>query len=566
MRWDLKDLFLNYQAYQDEMERLISDINSCSMKLNKVSDIFPKYIEKIWEWKSNLGKMEIYANLTYYLDIHNPLCIERKKEMELHYSELMSKIQDYEKKIMQYELEEVLDFLNQHPNYSMYIRYVKQLYSHQTYQEVLKENQDTLNSYILAYNSLRNQMNFGTILVDGEENVLTFQNLRSYQVHENRSLRKSVFEQIISTFHEKHDTLFSYLQHIFEERVLIAKEKGYPTIRSSKLAELELSESFYFQLLDSCHRHLYLFQKYFTLKLASIQNPCSYDCAMPMVSSISSSFSFSEVVSMMDEIFLLFGTDYLSHFHSCLSNGHLDTNVDLKKHPTIVFTWYGYSFLQYRDTFLDAKNLVHEIGHMMNDVLSISHNPFIYSISSDFIGEIVALVHETLFLRYLMEHAKTKEEKIYYLSKEIENYVSSVFRPMMFQEFEDYLAESLSCSTYEDCCSYYENLLNKYYGNCISNLSSLSEEWIQYDKYYRVSYYSFSYASGKLIANFISHSLLNGNLSGTDFMEFLKSGSSKSAEELLQMIHISLNDPSIFDQGFEFFKQDLTLLEELLHT
>mgnify|MGYP005790776337 FL=1 len=42
-------------------------------------------------------------------------------------------------------------------------------------------------------------------------------------------------------------------------------------------------------------------------------------------------------------------------------------------------------------------------------------------VSTVFVGETSSIVNEILLNRYLYQKAETKEEKIYYLSKEIEN-------------------------------------------------------------------------------------------------------------------------------------------------
>lgn len=563
MKWNLEKLFFDSRDYQKEMNRLKQDIEKYQHKERKISEIFPDLIEKIWEWKSRLGKLEVYANLTYYQNITSSFFIERKKALEIFKLTMLEKINRFENTILCYEQEEVFQFLKKNPEFFIYLRYIEQFYFNQSDNILFQENFNTLQALILDYNSLRNQMEFGTIIVDGETVPLRFQNLRTYQIHDDRNVRKCVFEQVMKSFHNKKDVMYSYLQKIFQQRKFMSNKKN-SSIRSMELLKSELSEEFYFHLIDSCHRHISLLQKYLSLKLSSFSDHCSYDLALPIQKDMICSFSIQEAMELISQSVKVLGSCYESALQECIDSGHIDTIISEEKHPTIVFTWYGYSFLQFRESFVDVKNLSHEIGHMMNDIFSIQELPFVYAISSDFIGEIAAIVNETLLLRYLILTAKTKEEKIFYLSKEIENYVSSVFRPMMFQEFEDYLTEFISSVSYEECCDFYEKLLFTYYGDCICNRKDLREEWLQYDKYYRVSYYSYTYASGKLLSNLIVHNLMNGTLSSEDYLKFLKSGNAKSVLELFNLLHISFDDTTLFDQGFVFLSEDLSLLESLL--
>ena len=125
------------------------------------------------------------------------------------------------------------------------------------------------------------------------------------------------------------------------------------------------------------------------------------------------------------------GEEYLKVV-DILLDGHIDAPLRREKHQSIIFSWNGYSFLNFHGAYGDLKNLVHEIGHSVNDYLSCKNVPFMYMVSTVFVGETSSIVNEILLNRYLYEQATTKKEKIFYLSKEIENYFTSVFKQTMY--------------------------------------------------------------------------------------------------------------------------------------
>lgn len=88
--------------------------------------------------------------------------------------------------------------------------------------------------------------------------------------------------------------------------------------------------------------------------------------------------------------------------------------------------------MNYRGSYVDLKNMIHEIGHIVNYYLSQKKQPFMYEDSTIFVGETASIINEILLNRYLRKNARSKEEEIFYLSKEIENYFTTVFKQTMY--------------------------------------------------------------------------------------------------------------------------------------
>ena len=72
-----------------------------------------------------------------------------------------------------------------------------------------------------------------------------------------------------------------------------------------------------------------------------------------------------------------------------------------------------------------------------------------------------------------------KKKKSFYLSKEIENYVSSVFKQTMYTEFENdlYYVKTTSELTSEVLSEKYSSIIRKYYGSNITYDEIANIEW-----------------------------------------------------------------------------------------
>lgn len=252
---------------------------------------------------------------------------------------------------------------------------------------------------------------------------------------------------------------------------------------------------------------------------------------------------------------------------SYLLDGYIDAKPSKNKHQSITFSWNTYSFMNFRGTYVDLKNMIHDLGHIVNYYLSKNNLPFLYEDSTIFVGETASLVNEILLNRYLYEFAKSDEERIFYLSKEIENYFTSVFKQTMYTEFENdlYNTKTSSNLTPKLLSEKYDKLIKKYYGKNIIYDEISDIEWTRLGHLYRWSYYPYKYATGQIIASVVVNSLLDDkSLSKEQYLKFLSSGSSLYSLDLLKMLNIDLTNSNIINNGFKIMENDLEKLVKIL--
>ena len=192
------------------------------------------------------------------------------------------------------------------------------------------------------------------------------------------------------------------------------------------------------KLIQSVNHNLSLIQQYLKIKsdFLEIEEPHLYDFGVPLDDNLKIKYSLEEAKEIVLNALEPLGGEYIEAV-KILFDGHIDAELNENKHQSITFSWNTYSFLNFRGSYIDLKNMIHEIGHIVNYYFSKNKQPFIYEDSTIFVGEIASIVNEILLNRYLAKNASTKAEKIFYLSKEIENYFSSVFKQTMYTEFEN---------------------------------------------------------------------------------------------------------------------------------
>ncbi len=91
-----------------------------------------------------------------------------------------------------------------------------------------------------------------------------------------------------------------------------------------------------------------------------------------------------------------------------------------------------YILMNYKGLLKDAFTLAHEAGHSMHSYLSHKNQSYHQSDYPIFLAEVASTFNEDLLMRYLLKHAKTKEEKIFLINHQIRRHRATFFvRPCL---------------------------------------------------------------------------------------------------------------------------------------
>ena len=576
MQWDLQEIFVSDEAFYnsiDEVKKLLDDIKKYqNIKLD--SNLLLSLLDEKWYIKKLSNKILLYGSLMYYKNISDEKCIKLKETAEVFDSHVNTELKFIDKKIIDLGLKKVNSFISHNSKLNAYKLSIKNLFrleKHvvtQNANQEIKNNNDIINNQINIYNNLLRDINYGNIIVNKENINITSANFSKYISSRDRKVRKQAYFSVNSAFENETDSFANVINIIYEKRINNAILEKYNSVLEKVLYEENINPKIIKRLIKSVHQNLPLIQKYLRIKadLLEINKPHLYDFGVPLDSNLKIKYSLEEAKTIILNALEPLGEHYTDVVKK-LFNGHIDADLNESKHQSITFSWNTYSFLNFRGSYIDLKNLIHEIGHIVNYYLSQKSQPFIYEDSAIFVGETASIVNEILLNRYLYKTASKKEEKIFYLSKEIENYFTSVFKQTMYTEFENdlYSIKSKTILTSEILCKRYYKIIKKYYGKNIIYDKIASVEWTRLGHLYRHSYYPYKYATGLIMASVVVDSLTNKKtLSIDDYIKFLSLGSSMYSLDLLKILNIDLLNTDIIDSGFNVLANDLEKLEKII--
>ena len=576
LEWNLQEIIINNQSFYDE----INDVKQLLEEVKKYkstdldSNLLLNLLDKKWNIKEICNNILIYGSLMYYKNVNDDECIELKRVAEEFTNDVNMALKFIDRKILDLGVEKVSHFIVENPKLEIYQLALHDLFrleGHIQSDEInkkIKENNDKINEQLSMYNKLLSNMEYGKINVDGEEIKVASSNFAKYISSRNRNTRKQAYFSVNHAFFKKKDSFASLFNQIYGCRIENAILEKYRSVLEKILFEENISSEIISKLIQSVNHNLSLIQQYLKIKsdFLEIGEPHLYDFGVPLDDNLKIKYSLEEAKEIILNALEPLGVEYIEVV-KILFDGHIDAELNENKHQSITFSWNTYSFLNFRGSYIDLKNMIHEIGHIVNYYFSKNEQPFIYEDSTIFVGEIASIVNEILLNRYLYKNASTKTEKIFYLSKEIENYFSSVFKQTMYTEFENdlYKIKMKSELTSEILCERYAHIIRKYYGDNVIYDEITNIEWTRLGHLYRWSYYPYKYATGLLMASVVVDSLVDRKtLSKEDYIKFLSAGSSQYSLDLLKIIHIDLINTNVIESGFNVMEKDINKLQEVL--
>jgi oligoendopeptidase F len=225
--------------------------------------------------------------------------------------------------------------------------------------------------------------------------------------------------------------------------------------------------------------------------------------------------------------------------------------------------------LNHTDDFQSLSTLAHEWGHAVHTQLAVANQSFDKFDYSTFIAESASITNEMLLSDYLVETAKSREEKLYYLSQALESMRTTYFRQVLFAEFQLAINEEveqgrpLSGARLSDM---YCGLARRYYGQdqgVMQIAPAYCVEWAYIGHFYS-GYYVWQYATSMVGAAEFSQALREQGAPARErFIALLKAGGSDYPYALYLKAGVDLATPAPYQALFARMNRLLDEFERL---
>jgi oligoendopeptidase F len=380
-----------------------------------------------------------------------------------------------------------------------------------------------------------------------------------YRQSSNRADRKLVFDVFWRTWSHYQGTLGGLLSAQVMGDVYSARSRNFASALEAAQFPDNMPAAVYRTLVDQTNAALPSLHRYLRLRkrLLGIQGPLRYYDNYPPMFALQPlpQFSVADSERITLEALRPLGEDYLN----LMRRGFAGRWMNVYPHPGKASGGYmegdaydvhPYLLLNHNDDYESLTTIAHEWGHAVHTLLAHDAQPFEKANYSTFIAESASIGNEMLLIDYMVEHAASKAEKLYYLGVALDQIRATFFRQVQFAEFELRIHEeqeaghALSGARMSDM---YCGLLRKYYGDAQGVMKidpAYCIEWAFIPHFY-LNFYVYQYATSMAGAAYMTDAILKEGAPARDrFLAMLRAGGSDYPYDIYKRAGIDMATPA----------------------
>ncbi len=581
--WDLGSIFESDGAFLAELERAQAypgQLEAFKGTLASAGQLL-SFLQLDDECDITLGKLYNYAARKSDEDTRNSTYQDFQAQVETLCVKASSACSWFSNELLALGAQAVEELYAAQPGLELYRRSLEQIFRRAPHvlgpaeEALLAAAQDLAGQPENTFSMLNDaDMRFEDALdSDGEAHPVTHGSYIPLLMSQDRSLRKSAYCSLYSAYGQFRNTSAAIMANQMKQLKFFADARRYGSTLEAALDANEVPVEVYTQLIDAVHANTAALHKYTTLRkrVLGLDELRFYDLYVPMVAGVEMHFTYEEACELILKALAPLGEDYLAIVRKGLSQRWVDVYETPGKrsgaysaggygmHPVILMNFQG--------ELDDVFTLVHEMGHSIHTYLSCANQPSRYADYVIFVAEVASTCNEALLMRYLLDHAGSREEKAYLLNHFTEQFRGTLYRQTMFAEFElkvNELAATGAGITADALCEIYSQLNRAYFGDDVVVDEQIALEWSRIPHFY-YRYYVYQYATGYAAAIALSNRILEeGAPAVADYKRFLSGGSSATPLELLRIAGVDMATPAPVTSALQLFDQLVDELAALL--
>lgn len=386
----------------------------------------------------------------------------------------------------------------------------------------------------------------------------------------DRAVRKNAFKALYKEYGKFINTLAACYAGSLKADKFYAVARKFGSSLEASLSTDNVPVKVYDNLIHTVHDNLDILARYLKLrkKALGLSELHMYDLYVPIVSVPARKYTYEEAKALVLEAVAPLGKDYCKVIQKAYDSGWIDVCENQGK-TSGAYSWGCYSthpyvLLNWQGTVNDVFTLAHELGHAMHSYYSNKNQPYAKASYRIFVAEVASTVNENLLFHYLLGRTEDQKERAYLLNHYLEEFRGTVYRQVMFAEFEKKahaLLEEGGAVTAEGLNAMYYALNQEYFGSAVKIDKEIELEWSRIPHFY-TSFYVYKYATGFSAAVALAEGILSGDEGKiAAYRAFLKSGGSDYPLELLKHAGVDLTKPKPVRQALEVFRKNVELLE-----
>jgi oligoendopeptidase F len=583
--WRLEDIFATDEVWEKEFQEvkaLIPNMKNYEGKLGESANTLYEAFQKQDHLLERISKLYTYAHMRYDQDTTNSLYQGYDDRIKNLYSQAASGLAYIVPEILSIDESKIKAFLNEKEELKLYEHALDEINLQRPHvltakeEALLAEASEIMGSASNTFGMLNNaDLTFPTIKdEEGNEVEVTHGRYGRLLENEDQRVRHDAFKAVYDTYGKFQNTFASTLSANVKKDNFNARIRNYSSARHAALANNNIPESVYDNLVNTVNDNLHLLQRYVKLrkKVLGVEELHMYDLYTPLVKDVKMEVTYNEAKDYILKGLTPLGEDYINVLKEGFENRWVDVHENKGKRSGAYSSGtYGtnpYILMNWQDNVNNLFTLAHEFGHSVHSYYTRKTQPYPYGNYSIFVAEVASTCNEALLNDYLLKTIDDEQKRIYLLNHYLDGFRGTVFRQTMFAEYEHQIhqkAQNNEALTAASLTEMYYELNKKYFGGGDVIIDEqIGLEWARIPHFY-YNYYVYQYATGFSAATALSKQILEeGEPAVKRYLEFLSAGSSDYPIEVLKKAGVDMTSSQPIVDACKVFEQKLNELEILL--
>ena len=582
-KWNIEKIYKDSTQWEEEFENLKGKSKSLLNFQGTLKDKenLKAYLSLDEDLSRTLEKLYVFAHMKSHEDTQNAKFQSLASKIDVFMAEFSSYTAFFVPEILSLDENEFFCMIDNDKDLKLYNTFFKTIFKEKPHilskevEEVIASVSNCLGSSESIFSILTNaDMSFGTIK-DEEGNLIELSegNYSNFIKSKNKDVRKSAFELLFGTYKKYENTIAKTLTSSIRSAIFLSKTRKYKSTLEASLNPNDIPVDVYTNAINTIDENLNSLHRYVSLKkkLLKLDEIHMYDLYVPIIDMPKEHIEYEDAVKIVEEALKPLGEEYLGIFDEGIKNGWVDV-FENKGKRSGAYSWGSYDtmpyvLLNYNFDLHDVSTLAHEMGHSIHSYYTRNNQPYVYGNYTLFCAEVASTTNEILLINYLINKETNLNKKLYLINQELEQIRTTVYRQLMFAEFELVTHKTLEEGgdlTSKDLNKIWLDLNKKYFGDEIIIDKDIEIEWARIPHFYS-HFYVYQYATGYAAASSFATSILNKEDNAVEtYKEFLKAGASLYPVDTLKKAKVDMTTDKPLKDTIKRFNELLDMLEELI--
>ena len=565
-RWNLRDIYMSEQAWEDDLALLAAapgEVSAFRGKLNEGPEVLEACLQTYQESLKRFYRVSSYASMRYHEDTRVGATAEMEQRASLVGTALSEAASFIDPEILEIGEQTVRAWVEEYGGLESYAHSLDDVLRRAAHTLTPGEEEIVATASLITdapysvYGMLANaDLPWPTVtLSDGSEVRLDQSAYTRLRAVPERADREEVFRVFWDAWSGFARTFGATLYSQVKRDLFHARVRRYPNSLAAALDSDRIPETVYRTLISEANRGLPVLHRYFRLRarMLGIEQLRYHDIYPPLVAT-DRSFEIDEAKSIVLESARILGPAAAEVFAEGFSDDWMDVYPRQGKRPGAymnghVYDVHPFVLMNYNGDYESVSTLAHEWGHALHSQLANESQEFVNAGYSIFTAEVASTFQEALLLDRMLAESDANLERIFFLGYALENLRGTFFRQTMFAEYELAIHEAVEqgeALSGDRLTEMYGELLRRYHGHeekVVEIDDAYTVEWAYIPHFY-YEFYVYQYATSVAASALLSERVLAGEDSAVDdFLNLLRAGGSDYAYDLMKQAGVDLATP-----------------------